>query len=119
MPRRAKLRQKVFVARTIDSAALKRLRSEASVTTWNHQMPPSKKALLSALTDADAILSMIPDKIDASRIAHAPRIRAIINLGVGSDNINLEAATRGVMPVGHTPGLPTDTTPYPPPVLLT
>src|SRR5260370_16076417 len=108
MPRRAKLPQKVFVARTIDSAALERLRSEASVTVWNDAMPPSKKALLSALTDADAILSMITDKIDTSLIAHAPRIRVISNLGVGVGNNDLDAATRAGIAVGHTHSVRTD-----------
>src|SRR5260370_3419416 len=105
MPRRAKSRRKVFVARMIDNAALERLRSEASVTVWNGAMPPSEKALLTALKDADAILSMITDKIDASVIAHAPRIRVISNLGVGVDNIDLEAATPARIAVPHTPAV--------------
>src|SRR5260370_36261138 len=111
MPRRIKSRRKVFVARTIDNAALDRLRAEASVTVWNDPMPPSRKALLAALTDADAILSMITDKIDASVIAHAPRIRVISNLGAGLDNNHLQAATRTGIGVGHTPRGLTDATP--------
>ena len=94
----------------IDNAALERLRSHASVTVWNDAMPPSKKALLTALKDADAILSMITEKIDASAIARAPRLRVISNLAVGVDNIDLEAATRAGIAVGHTPGVLTDAT---------
>jgi glyoxylate reductase len=110
MPRRAKSRRKVFVARMIDNPALERLREEASVTVWKGAMPPSKKALLTALKDADAILSMITEKIDASVIARAPRLRVISNLAVGVDNIDLEAATRAGIAVGHTPGVLTDAT---------
>jgi glyoxylate reductase len=110
MPPRAKSRRKVFVARMIDDAALERLRLHASVTVWNDAIPPSKKALLTALKDADAILSMITEKIDASVIARAPRLRVISNLAVGVDNIDLEAATRAGIAVGHTPGVLTDAT---------
>ncbi len=110
MPRRAKLRPKVFVARRIDQAALERLRGIASVTVWNNEMPPSDKALRLGLADADAVLSMLTEKIDASVIAHAPRLRVISNLAVGVDNIDLEAATRAGVAVGHTPGVLTEAT---------
>jgi glyoxylate reductase len=110
MPRRAKSRRKVFVARQIDQAALERLRAAASVTVWNHEMPPSDKALRTALSDADAVLSMLTEKIDATVIAHAPRLRVISNLAVGVDNIDLEAATRAGIAVGHTPGVLTEAT---------
>jgi glyoxylate reductase len=73
-------------------------------------MPPSEKALLAALKDADAILSMITEKIGASTIARAPRLRVISNLAVGVDNIDLEAATGAGIAVGHTPGVLTEAT---------
>jgi len=43
-------------------------------------------------------------------IADAPRLRVISNLGVGVDNIDLDAATRAGVAVGHTPGVLTDAT---------
>jgi glyoxylate reductase len=73
-------------------------------------MPPSGKELRSALEDADAVLSMLTEKFDATVIAHAPRLRVISNLAVGVDNIDLEAATRGGIAVGHTPGVLTEAT---------
>ena len=110
MPRRSKSRRKVFVARQIDEAALERLRAEASVAVWRGAMPPSARELRSALEDADAVLSMLTEKIDATVIAHAPRLRVISNLAVGVDNIDLEAATRAGIAVGHTPGVLTEAT---------
>jgi len=110
MPRPTRIRRKVFVARAIDNTALERLRAATAVTVWRGEMPPSASALRSALADADAVLSMITDKIDASVIGDAPRLRVISNLGVGVDNIDLEAATRAGIAVGHTPGVLTDAT---------
>jgi len=110
MPRPARVRRKVFVTRVIDSAALDRLRAAAAVTVWRDEIPPPASALRSALMDADGVLSMITDKIDAAMIADTPRLRVISNLGVGVDNVDLDAATRAGIAVGHTPGVLTDAT---------
>ena len=110
MPRTARQRKKVFITRAIDPAALKRLRAAAQVSVWDDEMPPPASALRSALADADAVLSMVTDKIDARMIASAPRLRVISNLAVGVDNIDVEAATRAGIAVGHTPGVLTEAT---------
>jgi glyoxylate reductase len=110
MPRQARPRRKVFVTRAIDPVAIERLRAAAAVTVWPDEKPPPAPALRSALMDADAVLSMITDKIDARAIADAPRLRVISNLGVGVDNIDLDAANRAGIAVGHTPGVLTEAT---------
>jgi glyoxylate reductase len=110
MPRIARVRRKVFVTRAIESTALERLRAATAVAVWRGEMPPPASALRSALANADAVLSMITDKIDVGVIASAPRLRVISNLGVGVDNIDLEAATRAGIAVGHTPGVLTEAT---------
>jgi glyoxylate reductase len=110
MPRSPRSQRKVFVTRAIDPAALARLRATAAVTVWRGDGPPPASALRSALTDADALLSMLTDKIDAHIIEKALRLRVISNLAVGVDNIDLEAATRAGIAVGHTPGVVTDAT---------
>lgn len=110
MPRPARSQRKVFVTRAIDPAALVRLRAAAAVKVWRDEIPPTPAALRSALMDADGVLSMITDKIDAPMIADTPRLRVISNLGVGVDNVDLDAATRAGIAVGHTPGVLTDAT---------
>jgi glyoxylate reductase len=110
MPRPPRQSARVFVTRAIDRPALERLRKAAAVTVWPGEMPPSPATLRSAIGDADAILSMITDKLDARVIAGAPRLRVISNLGVGVDNIDLDAATSAGIAVGHTPGVLTEAT---------
>jgi len=110
MPRTARQRKKVLVTRAIDPAALMRLCGAAQVLAWDEEMPPPASELRSALADADAVLSMVTDKIDARMIASAPRLRIISNLAVGVDNIDVEAATRAGIAVGHTPGVLTEAT---------
>ena len=53
---------------------------------------------------------MVTDKIDARVIAGRRGLRVISNLGVGVDNIDLDAATRAGIAVGHTPGVLTEAT---------
>lgn len=53
---------------------------------------------------------MVTDRIDAALLAAAPRLRVVSNLAVGVDNIDLGAATRAGVAVGHTPGVLTEAT---------
>ena len=110
MPRSPRPLRKVFVTRAIDPAALAQLRAAAEVEVWPGEMPPPIRQLRGALSHADAVISMVTDKIDAPLIASAPRLRVISNLAVGVDNIDLEAATRAGIAVGHTPGVLTEAT---------
>jgi len=110
VPRIVKSHPTVFVTRPIADAALEKLAAGASVDLWNHEMPPPTAALLKHLGGADGVLSMITDRLDAAAIARAPKLRVISNLGVGVDNIDLEAATSAGIVVCHTPGILTETT---------
>ncbi|WP_353828844.1 phosphoglycerate dehydrogenase [Agromyces sp. SYSU T0242] len=59
-----------------------------------------RPALLSALTDANAILVRSATKVDAEAIAAAPRLQVIARAGVGLDNVDIKVATTaGVMVV--------------------
>ncbi|MDR5699078.1 phosphoglycerate dehydrogenase [Agromyces aerolatus] len=59
-----------------------------------------RPALLSALSDANAILVRSATKVDAEAIAAAPKLQVIARAGVGLDNVDIKAATTaGVMVV--------------------
>ncbi|HXZ87763.1 MAG TPA: NAD(P)-dependent oxidoreductase, partial [Candidatus Binataceae bacterium] len=100
----------MFVTRPIAEAALRRLANDARVDMWDDEMPPPHDHLLAQLKHCDGVLSMVSDRFDAATIAAAPRLAVISNLAVGVDNVDLAAATRAGIPVGHTPGVLTETT---------
>src|SRR5690242_4894691 len=102
--------RRVFVTRPIAPPALRRLAQAARVELWDDDLPPAHDELLRRLARADAVLSMVSDRFDAATIAVLPQLAAISNLAVGVDNIDLAAATRAGIPVGHTPGVLTETT---------
>jgi len=72
---------------------------------------PSIQVLLEKMSSIDGLLTMLTDPIDAEVIAAGgPNFKVISQLAVGYDNIDLAAATQRGIPVGHTPGVLTETT---------
>jgi glyoxylate reductase len=101
---------RIFVTRPIADAAIRRLAQSVRVDLWDDDLPPPHDELINRLRHADGVLSMVSDRFDAPTIAMLPRLIAISNLAVGVDNIDLDAATRAGVAVGHTPGILTETT---------
>jgi glyoxylate reductase len=101
---------RVFITRPIAEAAMRRLAESARVDLWDDDMPPPRDELIARSRQADAVLSMVTDRFDDAAIDSLPRLGVISNLAVGVDNIDLDAATRAGIAVGHTPGILTETT---------
>jgi glyoxylate/hydroxypyruvate/2-ketogluconate reductase len=67
-------------------------------------------ALAERLADKDGAITMLTDRVDEPLLARCPKLRAVCNVAVGYDNIDVAACTaRGVM-VTNTPGVLTETT---------
>jgi glyoxylate reductase len=99
-----------FITRRIPGPALARLREAHEVEVWPERLPPSPDVLASRAADAEGLLSMLSDPIDAPFLAACPQLRAITNYAVGYDNIDLQAATARGIRVGNTPDVLTDAT---------
>ncbi len=72
--------------------------------------PIDRDALLSHVGDAEALVCLLSDRIDADVFAAAPNMRIVANLGVGYDNIDLDAARAAGVVVTNTPGALTEAT---------
>ncbi len=76
--------------------------------------PMDAAALAEALSEADAVLPTVTDKLDAAvfEAARAKGVRAqvLANFGVGVNHIDLEAAKAAGIRVTNTPGVLTDAT---------
>jgi len=101
---------RVFVTRALPFPALERLAAEHEVDVWEERTPPPPDALLARAAEADGLLTMITERVDGALLDAAPSVKAVANLAVGTDNIDLEAAAERGIPVGNTPGVLTDTT---------
>ncbi|MET4584088.1 D-3-phosphoglycerate dehydrogenase [Conyzicola nivalis] len=87
----------VLIAEELSPATVEALGPDFDVRTVDGTDRP---ALLSALSDASAILIRSATKVDEEAIAAAPHLKVIARAGVGLDNVDIKAATTaGVMVV--------------------
>lgn len=100
----------VFVTRALPFPALDRLREAHDVDEWPGDMPPAPDELRARTRDAEGLLTLITDRVDAELLDGSPRLKAIANMGVGTDNIDVDAAKERGIPVGNTPDVLTDAT---------
>ncbi len=99
-----------FVTRRLPGPALGRLQEAHEVEIWNGRLPPTAAELARGTADAEGLLTLLTDRVDAALIDSSPKLRAISNYAVGYDNIDIEAARHRGLPVGHTPDVLTDAT---------
>mgnify|MGYP000918084056 CR=1 FL=1 len=101
---------KVFVTRLIPEPGLDLLKQDCDVQVWPEELPPSREALLAGLAEAEGLLSLLTDKIDAVLLDAAPSLKVVSNYAVGYDNISVPDATaRGIL-VCNKPGVLSETT---------
>jgi lactate dehydrogenase-like 2-hydroxyacid dehydrogenase len=102
--------KRIFVTRTLIGDALERLAAAHEVDVWPGELPPSPDELRARAADADGLLCLLTDRVDAELLDACPRLRVVSNYAVGTDNIDLEACAARGIPVGRTPDVLTDAT---------
>jgi glyoxylate reductase len=103
-------RARAFVTRRLPGASLEPLARAFDLEVWPGPGAPPRDALQAGAARADGLLCLLTDRIDAALLAAAPRLRAVSSCSVGLDHVDLAAASARRIPVGHTPGVLTDTT---------
>ncbi|MGO0062647.1 2-hydroxyacid dehydrogenase [Brevibacillus fluminis] len=104
-------KDKIVVTRNIPEPIVARLRDAADVFLWEQdEVAIPREVLLKEASDASALYTNLTDRIDRELFDAAPHLRVVANLAVGFDNIDIAEATRRGIPVGHTPGVLTETT---------
>jgi lactate dehydrogenase-like 2-hydroxyacid dehydrogenase len=98
-----------FVTREIPGTAVARLAAEHDVEVWPERLPPAREQLRERVAGAEGLLCMLTDPVDHELFEAAPGLRAVSTYAVGTDNIDLAAASKRGIPVGHTPDVLTET----------
>jgi glyoxylate reductase len=101
---------RIYVTRDLPGGALDRLRTEHEVVVHAGDMPPTRTGLEAGVAEAEGLLSLLTDRVDAALIERAPRLRAIANSAVGHENVDLAAAAARGIAVGNTPDVLTGAT---------
>lgn len=100
----------VFVTRYLTPEAEEKLNAFCQAEYWPEDTPPPHDALLEKTRTVDGLITLLTDQVDEDVINNAENLKAISQVAVGVDNIDLGAAWARNIPVGHTPNLLTDAT---------
>jgi glyoxylate reductase len=104
-------KKNIFITRQLFPEAISLLAEQYHVEIWPHLGPPPYNLLLNKSKSADGVLSMLTDRIDEMYLREiSKRTKVISQMAVGVDNIDLKTATVLGIPIGHTPGVLTETT---------
>ncbi len=102
---------RIVVTRRIPEPALELLGDAGELWVSEIDAPLERDDLHDAVRGADAVVSLLHDRVDADFLdAAGSQLRCVANVAVGYDNIDVPAATsRGVL-VTNTPGVLTEAT---------
>ena len=102
---------RVVVTGKIPAGGLARLKAEHDVVAWESEDAISRNELLSMVSGADAIVSLLTEKVDDELLeAAGPQLKSVSNVAVGYNNIDVPACEKRGVLVTNTPGVLTDAT---------
>ncbi len=100
----------IAVTYPLPGHGLERLAERHTVRVHRDAGRLSGAALAAFTGGADALVPLINDGVDAGVFASCPALKVVANVGVGTDNIDLEAARAAGVWVTNTPDVLTDAT---------
>ncbi len=102
---------KIYCTASIPSAGPELLKKQGmQVRVYDKDKAASASEITKGLKDADALICLLSDPIDADMINSAPRLKIIANYAVGYNNIDLQAAQAKGIVVTNTPDVLTAAT---------
>lgn len=103
-------KRKVYVTRELPGRALEMINDRFDADVWHEYGPPPKQVIIEKVREAEALVSLLSDKVDAEVFDAGSKLRIVAQMAVGFDNIDVkEATTRGIY-VTNTPEVLTETT---------
>jgi len=106
----AEQRKQVWVAQPLFDDIVERLHAHFDVVQVPVVSEHAAAAIADALRAVDGALVTLNERIDGDAIAHAPRLRAIANVGVGYNNLDIDALHARDIVATNTPDVLTETT---------
>lgn len=100
----------LFITRQIPKKGIEMIKKYYDVKVWTEYTPPPREVLLKKAREADALVTLLTDKVDEELFKNAPRLRIVAQYAVGYDNIDLDAATKHGVYVTNTPSVLTEAT---------
>ncbi|HST70659.1 MAG TPA: D-glycerate dehydrogenase [Solirubrobacterales bacterium] len=102
---------KFAVTNRVPQSAVELLREAGEVRLDERETAIPRADLLELVTGADAVLTLLHDRVDAELLeAAGPQLRCVANVAVGYDNVDVAAAAERGVVVTNTPGVLDDAT---------
>jgi gluconate 2-dehydrogenase len=104
------MKPKILVTREVFDDVLEYLAVHCEVVSNQGDIPMDGRTLAQNLRDKAGVLTTLGDRVDADLLAGCPRLKAVGNIAVGFNNIDLAACSRAGVMVTNTPGVLDDST---------
>lgn len=104
------MKPKVLVTREVFEDVLEYLSQYFEVTSNQSDLPMDAETLAAKLSGQAGALITLSERIDGPLLARSPDLKAVCNIAVGYNNIDLDACTRARVMATNTPGVLDDTT---------
>ena len=101
---------KIVITREVFDDAIDYLKQYCDVDANQADVPYTPEALAAKLAHSDGLMCALTDKVDAALLAKAPQLKAVANIAVGYNNIDVPACTARSIKVTNTPGVLDDST---------
>lgn len=101
---------KILVTREVFDDTLDYLREHCTVVDNQADVPYMPQTLAAALADCEGLVCALTDRVDAALLAAAPKLKAVANIAVGYNNIDVQACTARRVLATNTPGVLDDST---------
>ena len=100
----------ILLTRQIPEAGLEMLEESCEVQMWHGEVAVPSEWLMGHIQFAKGLLCLLTDQIDKPVLNAANSLQVVSTMAVGYDHVNITECTRRGIPVGHTPGVLTETT---------
>ena len=104
------MKPKVLVTREIFDDVLDYLRNHFEVTDNQSDKPMDAETLAANLAGKTGAMTTLVDRVDAQLLARCPTLKAVCNIAVGFNNIDLAACSKAGVMATNTPGVLDDST---------
>jgi gluconate 2-dehydrogenase len=104
------MKPNVLVTREIFDDVLDYLRQHFEVTDNQADTPMDAETLSKNLADKIGAMTTLVDRVDANLLSTCPKLKAVCNIAVGFNNIDLSACSKAGVMATNTPGVLDDST---------
>ena len=100
----------VLITRRLPGAVVRRLEEKCDVDMHRGEAPLAPEDLRARAAEKDALIVLLPDRIDRAVLDAAPRLKIIANVAVGYDNLDVRHALQKGVICTNTPDVLTEAT---------